>query len=155
MLLCCSSKLGQETTRVSNPHHRRHGPGLYQFELVTPGHPSRNAILSCCFLGQKRGTFELVRRFPPGPAEALGWSPRVSRREPDSRCRQSLSWGIEPVLLPPRRGTTVVMHFRSGRGIPTPTWRRPRILSGRWDSNPRPTAWKAVTLPTELHPQKR
>ena len=26
------------------------------------------------------------------------------------------------------------------------------ILSGRRDSNPRPTAWKAVTLPTELLP---
>ena len=26
-------------------------------------------------------------------------------------------------------------------------------LSGRRDSNPRPTAWKAVTLPTELLPQ--
>jgi hypothetical protein len=27
------------------------------------------------------------------------------------------------------------------------------ILSGRRDSNPRPTAWKAVTLPTELLPR--
>ena len=28
-------------------------------------------------------------------------------------------------------------------------------LSGRRDSNPRPTAWKAVTLPTELLPQQK
>ena len=27
------------------------------------------------------------------------------------------------------------------------------LMSGRRDSNPRPTAWKAVTLPTELLPQ--
>jgi hypothetical protein len=27
-------------------------------------------------------------------------------------------------------------------------------MSGRRDSNPRPTAWKAVTLPTELLPQR-
>ena len=30
---------------------------------------------------------------------------------------------------------------------------RSESLSGRRDSNPRPTAWKAVTLPTELLPQ--
>ena len=28
-----------------------------------------------------------------------------------------------------------------------------KLTSGRRDSNPRPTAWKAVTLPTELLPQ--
>jgi len=31
---------------------------------------------------------------------------------------------------------------------------QPARKSGRRDSNPRPTAWKAVTLPTELLPQR-
>ena len=29
------------------------------------------------------------------------------------------------------------------------------ILSGRWDSNPRPSPWQGDVLPTELHPHCR
>ena len=47
--------------------------------------------------------------------------------------------GIEPVTSSlPRKCSTSELH-------------RP-IKSGRRDSNPRPTAWKAVALPTELRP---
>ena len=46
--------------------------------------------------------------------------------------------GIEPVTSSlPRKCSTSELH---------------RHLSGRRDSNPRPTAWKAVALPTELRP---
>ena len=49
--------------------------------------------------------------------------------------------GIEPVTssLPRKRST--------------PELDRPRPLSGRRDSNPRPSAWKADALPTELLPR--
>lgn len=30
----------------------------------------------------------------------------------------------------------------------------PRVMSGKRDSNPRPSAWEADALPTELLPQK-
>ena len=50
--------------------------------------------------------------------------------------------GIEPVTSSlPRKRSTPELH-------------RLRVLSGRRGSNPRPTAWKAVALPTELHPLK-
>ena len=46
--------------------------------------------------------------------------------------------GIEPVTSSlPRKCSTSELH---------------RLESGRRDSNPRPTAWKAVALPTELRP---
>ena len=46
--------------------------------------------------------------------------------------------GIEPVTSSlPRKCSTSELH---------------RHVSGRRDSNPRPTAWKAVALPTELRP---
>ena len=46
--------------------------------------------------------------------------------------------GIEPVTSSlPRKCSTSELH---------------RHKSGRRDSNPRPTAWKAVALPTELRP---
>ncbi len=49
--------------------------------------------------------------------------------------------GIEPVTSSlPRKRSTPELH-------------RLRVLSGRRGSNPRPTAWKAVALPTELRPQ--
>lgn len=47
--------------------------------------------------------------------------------------------GIEPVAPSlPRKYSTAELH---------------RLKSGRRDPNPRPTAWKAVALPTELLPQ--
>jgi hypothetical protein len=49
--------------------------------------------------------------------------------------------GIEPVTSSlPRKRSTPELH-------------RPGPLSGRRDSNPRPSAWKADALPTELLPR--
>jgi hypothetical protein len=44
------------------------------------------------------------------------------------------------------------VYMSSNSPSPHTIYHRP---SGRRDSNPRPTAWKAVTLPTELLPQCR
>ena len=40
-------------------------------------------------------------------------------------------------------------HFQNLEALPPQHW------SGRRDSNPQPSAWKADALPTELHPLKR
>ena len=51
--------------------------------------------------------------------------------------------GIEPVTSSlPRKRSTPELH-------------RPEDKSGRRGSNPRPTAWKAVALPTELRPHNQ
>ena len=50
--------------------------------------------------------------------------------------------GFEPVTpsLPRKYSTTELHRLKTN-------------MSGRRGSNPRPTAWKAVALPTELRPQ--
>ena len=50
--------------------------------------------------------------------------------------------GFEPVTpsLPRKYSTTELHRLKTNK-------------SGRRGSNPRPTAWKAVALPTELRPQ--
>ena len=62
--------------------------------------------------------------------------------------------GIEPLTFSlPRKRSTPELHrllpVKGITGIPQQT-----SLSGRRGSNPRPTAWKAVALPTELLPHK-
>ena len=57
--------------------------------------------------------------------------------------------GIEPLTfsLPRKRSTPELHRLLPVKGTPQQT-----SLSGRRGSNPRPTAWKAVALPTELLP---
>ena len=80
------------------------------------------------------------------PTFALG---ALERDDFSSCARHDFSWMfVEPsmrfeLMTPslPRTCSTPELRGRFGR-----------IWSGRRDSNPRPTAWKAVTLPTELLP---
>ena len=67
--------------------------------------------------------------------------------------------GIEPVTFSlPRKRSTPELHrpisLFCGRPTTMPTHHSPsQTSSGRRGSNPRPTAWKAVALPTELLPR--
>ena len=61
--------------------------------------------------------------------------------------------GIEPLTfsLPRKRSTPELHRLLSVKSIASTT--QQTNLSGRRGSNSRPTAWKAVALPTELLPQ--
>ena len=50
----------------------------------------------------------------------------------------------------PRKYSTTELHWRFDKKIPSVL---SKALSGRRDSNSRPSAWKADALPTELLPQ--
>jgi hypothetical protein len=69
--------------------------------------------------------------------------------------------GIEPLTFSlPRKRSTPELHrlvndtglFSNYSSMCLKIKKKPR-LSGRRDSNPRPSAWKADALPTELLPQ--
>lgn len=53
---------GQVATKVSNLHHRRHGPELYQFELVVTWAPLTECHSLARFLGRMGGTLKLEER---------------------------------------------------------------------------------------------
>ena len=59
--------------------------------------------------------------------------------------------GFEPMTSSlPRKRSTPELH-RQGNGLPQKGITR--FLSGKRGSNPRPSAWKADALSTELFPQ--
>jgi len=61
--------------------------------------------------------------------------------------------GIEPVTPSlPRKYSTSELHRQNHMGKPFAQFPHLNILSGRRGSNPRPAAWKAAALPTELLP---
>src|SRR5262245_51106879 len=58
------------------------------------------------------------------------------------------------LLRPHSRHSTPVLRSDPPDSPQSPRF-PPLIWSGRRDSNPRHTAWEAVTLPAELRPQRR
>jgi hypothetical protein len=106
---------------------------------------------------------------PPSPSSPSSPSLRTSSRaglnrgpHPYQGCalptelRERVSGGQSGTPLPPRvipGGNSGIIRFSSA-SVPSAFPPLPPFQqSGRRDSNPRPSAWKADALPTELHPR--
>jgi hypothetical protein len=112
-----------------------------------------------------------AHRAPPTlsgrPLELIAFARTVWSRSSRSRITTNSAYASYPRGKPPKaRPLTLRLYHRAWAPQRMPRTARQndrnplqervsvcQSRSGRWDSNPRPSAWEADALPTELHPR--